>query len=71
VDRKNNFKDVPNDYAELGTPQTVRYIRYQNIHVPTRNLSISDLRIFGIDTENFHSQLKIFQPTANQTGGTL
>jgi hypothetical protein len=48
VDRKNNFKDVPNDYIELGTPQTVRYVRYKNIHVPTPNLAISDLRVFGI-----------------------
>lgn len=48
VDRRNNFKDVPNDYVELGEPKTVRYIRYRNIHVPTPNLAISDLRIFGI-----------------------
>jgi hypothetical protein len=48
VDRSHNFKDVPNDYVELGTPQTVRYIRYKNIHVPTPNLAISDLRVFGI-----------------------
>ncbi len=48
VDRKNSFKDVPNDYVELGIPQTVRYIRYKNIHVPTPNLSISDLRVFGV-----------------------
>jgi len=48
VDRSNNFKDVPNDYVELGIPQTVRYIRYKNIHVPTPNLAISDLRVFGV-----------------------
>ena len=48
VDRQHNFKDVPNDYVELGTSQTVRYIRYKNIHVPTPNLAISDLRVFGI-----------------------
>ncbi|TKK69288.1 1,4-beta-xylanase [Ilyomonas limi] len=48
VDRSQSFKDVPNDYVELGTPQTVRYVRYKNIHVPTPNLAISDLRIFGI-----------------------
>ncbi len=47
VDRKNNFSDVPNDYVELGTPQTVRYIRYKNIYAPTPFLSISDLRVFG------------------------
>lgn len=47
VDRSGSFEDVPNDYVELARPQTVRYIRYQNIHVPTPNLSISDLRVFG------------------------
>jgi len=48
VDRHNNFRDVPNDYVELSTPQTVRYIRYKNIHIPTPNLAISDLRVFGV-----------------------
>jgi hypothetical protein len=48
VDRKNSYKDVPNDYVELGIPQTVRYIRYKNIHVPTPHLAISGLRVFGI-----------------------
>jgi len=48
VDRSNNYKDVPNDYVELGTPERVRYIRFRNSHVPTPNLSISGLRVFGI-----------------------
>ncbi|WPP49988.1 family 43 glycosylhydrolase [Catalinimonas niigatensis] len=48
VDRKNSYKDVPNDYVELSTPQTVRYIRYKNIHVPTPYLAISGLRVFGL-----------------------
>lgn len=48
VDRKNSFKDVPNDYVELDSPKTVRYVRYKNIHVPTTNLAVSDLRVFGI-----------------------
>ncbi len=39
---------MPNDYVELGIPQIVRYVRYKNIHVPTPNLAISDLRVFGI-----------------------
>ncbi len=47
VDRSESFKDVPNDYVELGTPATVRYIRYKNIHTPTVNLAISGLRVFG------------------------
>ncbi len=48
LDRKNSFKDVPNDYVELGSPRIVRYIRYKNIHVPTPNLAISGLRVFGL-----------------------
>lgn len=48
IDKKNNFADVPNDYIELPVPQTVRYIRYKNIHVPTPSLSISGFRVFGI-----------------------
>lgn len=38
---------MPNDYVEVGTPQTVRYVRYRNIRVPTANLAISGLRVFG------------------------
>ncbi|MFC3196126.1 family 43 glycosylhydrolase [Parapedobacter deserti] len=48
VDRQTSFRDVPNDYVELGRPAQVRYIRYRNIHVPTPFLSISGLRVFGI-----------------------
>ena len=69
VDRKNNFKDVPNDYVELGTPQTVRYIRYKNIHVPTPNLAISDLRIFGIGQGKAPAAVKNFSLIAIPTGG--
>ncbi len=47
VNRKNSFRDVPNDYVELASPQSVRYIRYRNIHVPTPNLAVSGLRVFG------------------------
>lgn len=49
VDRSDSFRDVPNDYVELAAPSTVRYIRYKNIHVPTPHLSISGLRVFGLD----------------------
>lgn len=48
VDRSNSFKDTPNDYVELDTPQTARYIKYENIEVPTPHLAISDIRVFGL-----------------------
>jgi hypothetical protein len=47
VDRSKSFKDVPNDYVELGTPERVRHIRFKNIHVPTPHLAVSGLRVFG------------------------
>lgn len=48
VDRSDSYEDVPNDYVELGSPTEARYIRYNNIHVPTPFLSLSALRVFGI-----------------------
>ena len=47
IDKKDNFSDNPNDYIELETPATIRYIRYNNIHVPTDHLAISGFRVFG------------------------
>lgn len=47
VDKSENRKDVPNDYVELQEPHNARYIRYNNINVPTPYLSISGLRVFG------------------------
>ncbi|WP_257957569.1 family 43 glycosylhydrolase [Parapedobacter tibetensis] len=58
VNRQNNYKDVPNDYVELDRPEKVRYVRYRNIHVPTPNLSISGLRIFGIGEGKKPSSVK-------------
>ncbi|MDP5231469.1 MAG: family 43 glycosylhydrolase [Cellulophaga sp.] len=48
VDQTKNFRDVPNDYNEVQVAQKVRYVRFTNHHVPTPNLSISDIRVFGI-----------------------
>lgn len=48
VDRRSSYKDTPNDYVELEVPTTARYIRYKNIDVPTPNLAISELRVFGL-----------------------
>jgi hypothetical protein len=61
VNRKNNFRDVPNDYVELGKPVETRYIRFKNIHTPMRNLAISDLRIFGQGTGNPPKRIKGFR----------
>ena len=61
VDQSKNFKDVPNDYVELGIPKISRYIRYENIHVPTPNLAISGLRIFGVGNGKAPAKVKDFK----------
>ncbi len=61
VDRSNSYKDVPNDYVELGVPQLVRYIRYKNIHVPAPHLAISGLRVFGKGSGKAPATVKNFK----------
>ncbi|MBS7565748.1 family 43 glycosylhydrolase [Mucilaginibacter sp. Bleaf8] len=46
INKKDSFADTPNDYVQLEKPVTVRYIRYNNVHVPA-NLAISGFRVFG------------------------
>jgi hypothetical protein len=47
VDKSRNTTDVPHDYVELTTPVQARYIRLENIHMPTGKFAISGLRVFG------------------------
>lgn len=66
IDRSDNFKDVSNDYVELAQPETVRYVRYKNIQVPTPCLSISDLRIFGLGSGKTPQEVKGFSVKREQ-----
>ena len=47
VDKSNNQTDVPHDYIELEKPVQAKYIRMENIHMPTGKFAISGLRVFG------------------------
>ncbi len=47
VDKNQNKKDVPHDYVELKTPVRTRFIKLENIHMPTGKFAISGLRVFG------------------------
>lgn len=47
VDKSKNQTDVPHDYIELAQPVTTRYIKMQNLHMPTGYFALSGLRIFG------------------------
>ena len=47
IDKSQNKKDIPHDYIELEKPVQARYIKLENIHMPTGKFAISGLRVFG------------------------
>jgi len=47
ADKSKNKTDVPHDYIELETPVKARYIKLENVHMPTGKFAISGLRVFG------------------------
>jgi xylan 1,4-beta-xylosidase len=47
VDKSNNKTDIPHEYVELAAPVQARYIRLENIHMPTGKFAISGFRVFG------------------------
>ncbi|HEX9656626.1 MAG TPA: family 43 glycosylhydrolase [Bacteroidota bacterium] len=47
IDKSNNGTDVPHDYVELSTPQQARFVRIENVHVPTGKFALSGFRVFG------------------------
>lgn len=47
VDKSHNTADVPHDYIELSQPVTTRYIRLENIKIPSGKFALSGLRVFG------------------------
>ena len=47
ADKSVNKTDVPHDYIELSKPVQARFIKMENIHVPSGKFAISGLRVFG------------------------
>ena len=47
ADKSKNQYEVPHDYIQLTQPVKARYVRLENIHMPTGLFAISGLRVFG------------------------
>jgi hypothetical protein len=47
VDKSNNKTDVPHDYVELSKPVQARFLKLENIHMPTGKFALSGFRVFG------------------------
>jgi xylan 1,4-beta-xylosidase len=60
VDKSDNHTDVPHDYVELTRPVTTRFIKIENIHMPTGKFAISGLRVFGNGSGTVPHEVKHF-----------
>lgn len=47
LDKSKNNKDVPHDYIQLDKPIETRYIKVENVQMPSGKFAMSGLRIFG------------------------
>jgi hypothetical protein len=60
VDKSKNLTDVPHDYIELTRPVETRFIKMENLHMPTGKFAISGLRVFGSGHGNKPDTVKNF-----------
>lgn len=60
VDKSKNKTDVPHEYVELPNPVETRYLKLENIHMPTGKFAISGLRVFGNGKGEKPAQVKQF-----------
>ena len=58
VDKSNNETDIPNENAELPALAKARYLKIENIHMPTGKFAISGLRVFGKGTGTVPDTIK-------------
>ena len=61
IDKSNNNKDVPHDYVELEQPANARYLKIENIHVPTGKFALSGFRVFGKGNGETPDTVKYFE----------
>lgn len=62
VDKSKNAKDVPHDYIELSTPGTGRYLKLENLGMPTGKFAISGFRAFGKGSGKAPGEVQNFVP---------
>jgi len=60
MDKSNNRTDVPHEYVQLEKPVSARFIKLENIHMPTGKFAISGLRVFGNGNGRKPAEVKNF-----------
>lgn len=62
ADKSKNTKDVPHDYIELPKPIQARYVKIENLGMPTGKFALSGFRVFGKGNGNKPSVVQNFVP---------
>lgn len=60
IDKSHNKTDVPHDYIELKDPVKARYLKLENVMMPTGKFALMGLRIFGNGNGPLPSGVKEF-----------
>jgi hypothetical protein len=60
TDNIGQHKDVPHEYIELKEAVQARFIRLENVHMPTGKFAISGFRVFGKGIGEPPAQVKTF-----------
>jgi len=60
IDKSTNRKDVPHDYVEMAKQVKTRYLKLENIHMPTGKFAISGFRVFGLGSGEKPQDVKGF-----------
>src|SRR5690606_14170433 len=47
IDKSKNTTDVPHDYIELEQPAKARYLKMEDVKMPTGKFALSGFRVFG------------------------
>ena len=66
IDKSQNQTDVPHDYIALPRPVKTRFIKLENVHMPTGKFAISGLRVFGNGMGSAPDTVKNFQVLRTQ-----
>jgi xylan 1,4-beta-xylosidase len=62
VNKSKNTKDVPHDYIELENPIQARYVKIENLQMPTGKFALCGFRIFGKGSGNSPGIVNNFVP---------
>lgn len=60
VDKSTNKTDIPHEYVELPKPVQTRYLRLENIQMPTGKFALGGFRVFGNGNGEKPSMVKQF-----------